>query len=137
MRKSTVLPVLFIAALSMAVVPATPQKTGFEVSERDRWAAERRTAGSAYESVYLPDSRTLYFAYNSCRDIADRPFAAFAAGLWDTVRNNPVEKLVIDLRNNGGGDSPILAMIARIRPPGATRGGRIGSRTGQRIRSQG
>ena len=68
----------------------------------------RRTSGSAYESAYLADSRTLYFAYNSCRDLPDRPLSAFAAGLWDIVRKNPVEKLVIDLRNNGGGDSSIL-----------------------------
>jgi hypothetical protein len=68
----------------------------------------RRTAGSAYESVYLGDSRTLYFAYNSCRNLPDRPFAAFAAGLWETMRTKPVERLVIDLRNNGGGDSSIL-----------------------------
>ena len=68
----------------------------------------RRTAGSAYEYAYLPESRTLYFAYNSCRDLPGRPFAAFAEGLWDAVRENPVERLVIDLRNNGGGDSSIL-----------------------------
>lgn len=68
----------------------------------------RRTAGSAYEFVYLAGPRTLYFAYNSCRDLQARPFAAFAAGLWDTIRKNPVERLVVDLRNNGGGDSSIL-----------------------------
>ena len=68
----------------------------------------RRTAGSAYESAYLAESRTLYFAYNSCRDLPGRPFASFAAGLWDTVRKDPVDTLVIDLRNNGGGDSSIL-----------------------------
>ena len=68
----------------------------------------RRTAGSAYEYAYLPESRTLYFAYNSCRDLPGRPFAAFAEGLWGAVRENPVERLVVDLRNNGGGDSSIL-----------------------------
>ena len=68
----------------------------------------RRTAGSAYEFVYLSESRTLYFAYNSCRDLPERPFAGLAAGLWDTIRRNPVDRLVIDLRNNGGGDSSIL-----------------------------
>jgi hypothetical protein len=76
--------------------------------EPSRLPLYRRTAGQAYGSVYLPDSRTLYFAYNSCRDLPDRPFAAFAAGLWDTIRRNPIERLVIDLRNNGGGDSSIL-----------------------------
>jgi hypothetical protein len=68
----------------------------------------RRTAASAYECAYLSESRTLYFAYNSCRDLRDRPFAAFTAALWDTIRKNPVERLVIDLRNNSGGDSSIL-----------------------------
>jgi hypothetical protein len=68
----------------------------------------RRMAGSAYEFAYLDGSRTLYFAYNSCRNLPERPFTAFTAGLWDAMRTNPVERLVIDLRNNGGGDSSIL-----------------------------
>jgi hypothetical protein len=68
----------------------------------------RRMAGSAYDLAYLDGSRTLYFAYNSCRDLPERPFAAFASGLWEAVRTKPVERLVIDLRNNGGGDSSVL-----------------------------
>jgi hypothetical protein len=86
----------------------------------------RRTAGAAYESAYLADSRTLYFAYNSCRDLPDRPFAAFADGLWETMRTKPVEKLVIDLRNNGGGDSSILdPFIRRLTAEGINRKGRL------------
>ncbi|MFO7732569.1 MAG: peptidase S41 [Candidatus Aminicenantes bacterium] len=81
--------------------------------EPSRLPLYRRMAGSAYESAYLPESRTLYFAYNSCRDLPDRPFREFAAGLWDTLRKNPVERLVIDLRNNGGGDSSILDPFIR------------------------
>lgn len=42
----------------------------------------RRMEHSAYEYAYLPASRTLYFAYNSCRDLPGRPFAAFAEELW-------------------------------------------------------
>jgi hypothetical protein len=68
----------------------------------------RRMAGAAYEFAYLAESRTLYFAYNSCRSLPERPFAAFTAELWDAIRKNRVDKLVIDLRNNGGGDSSIL-----------------------------
>jgi C-terminal processing protease CtpA/Prc len=76
--------------------------------ETPRLPLYRRLAGSAYDFAYLDDSRTLYFAYNSCRDLPDRPFAAFAAELWNTARMKPVERLVVDLRNNGGGDSSIL-----------------------------
>jgi len=74
----------------------------------------RRTAGSAYEHAYLPESRTLYFAYNSCRDLPGRPFAAFVEGLWDAVRKSAVERLVIDLRNNGGGDSSVLDPFIKV-----------------------
>ncbi|MCX6560744.1 MAG: hypothetical protein NTZ26_09545 [Candidatus Aminicenantes bacterium] len=68
----------------------------------------RRTAAAAYEFAYLSASRTLYFAYNSCRDLPNRPFAAFSAELWEAIRKNPVDRLVIDLRANGGGDSSIF-----------------------------
>lgn len=68
----------------------------------------RRLAGSAYEFAYMAKDRTLYFAYNSCRDLPAKPFAAFASGLWDAIHKNPVDRLVIDLRSNGGGDSSIL-----------------------------
>lgn len=68
----------------------------------------RRMANSAYEYFYMPRARTLYFAYNSCRDLPARPFGAFAGELWEVVRKNPTDRMVIDLRANGGGDSSIL-----------------------------
>ena len=40
MHRSTVLPALLAIASLMAAVPAAPQKTGVELSERDRWAAD-------------------------------------------------------------------------------------------------
>jgi hypothetical protein len=81
--------------------------------EASRLPLYRRTAGSAYEFSYLPESRTLYFAYNSCRSLPGRPFAAFAAALWEAARREPVDRFVIDLRNNGGGDSSILDPFIR------------------------
>lgn len=96
---------------SMTSLPLSAIKTiswAAPAVDPSRLPLYRRTAGSAYEWSYLAGSRTLYFAYNSCRDLPDRPFASFAAGLWDAVRKNPVDRLVIDLRNNGGGDSSIL-----------------------------
>jgi hypothetical protein len=93
---------------SMATGDIRAVSWGAPPVEPSRLPLYRRTAGLAYESAYLPGSRTLYFAYNSCRDLPGRPFRAFADGLWDTLRKNPVERLVIDLRNNAGGDSSIL-----------------------------
>jgi hypothetical protein len=68
----------------------------------------RRMANSAYDYFYMPRARTLYFAYNSCRDLPDRPFVKFAEELWAVTRNNPVDRIIVDLRINGGGDSSIL-----------------------------
>jgi hypothetical protein len=97
-KRMTSLPLSAIRTISWAAPAVDPS----------RLPLYRKTAGSAYEYVYLPETRTLYFAYNSCRDLPGKPFAAFAEGLWDTIRKNPVARLVIDLRNNGGGDSSIL-----------------------------
>lgn len=95
-----------MASLPLGAVRAV--KWAAPAVETPRLPFYRRLAGSAYDFAYLDDSRTLYFAYNSCRDLPDRPLAAFAAELWNTIRENGAQRLVIDLRNNGGGDSSLL-----------------------------
>jgi len=77
-------------------------------ADRSELPFYRRMAASAYEYFYMPRARTLYFAYNSCRDLPDRPFAKFAEELWSVAKKNPVDRMIIDLRINGGGDSSIL-----------------------------
>jgi hypothetical protein len=61
-----------------------------------------------YWSEYLQDSRTLFFKYNRCAEIADSPFGPFAANLFDKLDKLPVDRLIIDLRHNFGGNSGIL-----------------------------
>ena len=61
-----------------------------------------------YWYTYLESTRTLYFAYNQCADSATRPFSAFAQELFTFFDSNPVDRLVIDLRNNPGGNSAVL-----------------------------
>lgn len=62
-----------------------------------------------YWFTYLDSSRTLYFAYNKCAQMATQPFSSFNSALWATFDARPVDRLVIDLRNNVGGDSSVLA----------------------------
>lgn len=62
----------------------------------------------AYWFTYLADSRTLYFKYNQCTDVPGSPFAAFASQLFATFDANPVDRLVLDMRNNGGGDTSVI-----------------------------
>ncbi len=61
-----------------------------------------------YWYEYLPDSKTLYLHYRRCADMPSQPFNRFAAALMKFMDKNPVERVVIDLRLNGGGNSTII-----------------------------
>jgi hypothetical protein len=52
---------------------------------------------------YREASRTLYFRYSACVDLAG--FRSTMQELWNLVEQQPVERLVVDLRGNGGGNS--------------------------------
>jgi hypothetical protein len=57
----------------------------------------------------LPQSGALFFKYNSCQDMKDRPFGDFVTALFETVDTDKVGRIIIDLRHNGGGNSAIFA----------------------------
>ncbi len=61
-----------------------------------------------YWYTYIDENKLLYFQYNLCRESDDKPFQTFVDELFSFVDNNSIEKLVIDLRNNPGGNSSIL-----------------------------
>jgi len=88
-----------------------------------------------YWKEYLPDSGTLYIQYNSCKEDAKLPFAEFTNQVVEKARETRPRRLVIDLRNNGGGNSevsnPLLDALKR-EPSLSARGGRfvlIGEKT--------
>jgi hypothetical protein len=60
-----------------------------------------------YWNTYDAASRVLYFAYNQCAD-GKPPFADFAASTLAFADQHPVDRFVIDLRHNGGGNSEII-----------------------------
>lgn len=68
----------------------------------------RQNSDQNYWYKYLADDQTLYFKYNQCSEMEDTPFADFTQGLLDTMGNGDVEKLVVDLRDNGGGSEYLL-----------------------------
>lgn len=53
---------------------------------------------------YLPDSKTVYFQYNQVGNKDNETLAAFSKRLFAFVEANPVERLVIDMRLNRGGN---------------------------------
>ena len=57
---------------------------------------------------YVDASHTLYFQYNVCLNRTDLPFNQFLQQMQQFAATHQVDKFVIDLRNNTGGDSSIL-----------------------------
>jgi hypothetical protein len=57
---------------------------------------------------YVDGSDTVYFQYNVCQNRADLPFNQFLQQMQQFFGTHQVNKFVIDLRNNTGGDSSIL-----------------------------
>jgi len=63
-----------------------------------------RNPGDDYWFEYLDDSRTLYVKYDSCRGDLSKT----VAGVRHVLDAQPVERLVIDLRHNSGGNSEVI-----------------------------
>jgi hypothetical protein len=66
-----------------------------------------------YWYEYLPDSKTLYLHYRRCANMTSQRFNIFAASLLKFMDQNQVERMVIDLRMNGGGDSSVFDPIIK------------------------
>ncbi len=67
-----------------------------------------KNVGTKYWFEYLPESRTAYFQFNQIRNDSLEPLAAFSDRLFKFINENAVEKLVIDLRWNNGGNTMLL-----------------------------
>lgn len=71
----------------------------------------------AYWFEYLPESKVLYFQYNRVRNDGEESLAKFTERLFKFVSENEVEKLVIDMRWNNGGNTflsqPLLYGLIR------------------------
>ena len=61
-----------------------------------------------YDYKYLQENKTLYFEYNVCADMDEMKFKDFNDALFKTIEDNDVEKIIVDLRGNSGGNSEIL-----------------------------
>lgn len=74
----------------------------------DKLPLFRRNSECNYWMEYLEPSKTLYFKYNICKVMADESIDAFSEKWLEFIEENMPEKLVIDMRNNTGGNSTLL-----------------------------
>ncbi|MGB0714412.1 MAG: S41 family peptidase [Phycisphaerae bacterium] len=74
---------------------------------------ERRHDDKNFWSIYLPEYRTVYLKYRRCKQSWKVPFDPFARKTMKQAKERGAEKLVIDLRQNGGGNSGIADPFIR------------------------
>jgi len=76
---------------------------------------------------YLPESRTAYVQFNRVGDEPDQSIAAFAARLRAFMDSGAVDRLVLDLRLNRGGDGTLNQplILSLIRSPKLEGPGRL------------
>lgn len=72
-----------------------------------------RNARSAYWFQHLASERTVYAQMNRVQDAATESMAAFAERLFAFVDTHPIEKLVLDLRWNDGGNTFLARPLLR------------------------
>ncbi|MEL6863095.1 MAG: hypothetical protein AAFP19_01695 [Bacteroidota bacterium] len=99
-----------IAAIKEA---SFPLDYGFSKNEGD-WLSSRdqsqtpnylKDLNKIYYYEYLPDSKTVYVRHSQIQDDPSEPIPAFYERVFDFVENNEVERLVLDVRLNGGGNN--------------------------------
>lgn len=68
----------------------------------------RKRLDAFYWYDYSAEQRTLYVQYRACRNMPGNPFDSFVGDLLAFASTHPVERMVVDLRQNGGGSSSVV-----------------------------
>lgn len=68
----------------------------------------RRYSDKTYWFEHIPSHKTVFFKYNACKNMLSKDVATFCIELIQFIKDHDIEKLVIDLRNNFGGNSSLL-----------------------------
>jgi len=64
-----------------------------------------KDVGNLFWFEYLADSKTVYVQFNGVANKENETVADFSKRLFDFVSKNPVDRLILDLRWNGGGNN--------------------------------
>ena len=68
----------------------------------------RRNRDKYYWYELIPEKKAVYVHYSACSNMEDKSFKAFSREVMDAVDKNGIEKVIIDLRLNGGGNSLVF-----------------------------
>lgn len=92
-------------------------------------ALSMKATSDWYWFEVIPDTAVLYVRYDRCAEQPDRPLAEFFAKVLERLDQGGIERVVIDLRANTGGNSALLVPLVlklaqreELRRPGAVVG---------------
>jgi hypothetical protein len=115
--------------LTMDLAPQPRRRTGKLINATDALNIPplfcRKRSGENYWFEYLPDTQTMYIRYNSCHEMPELPFVTFAANVFSIVDTKPVQRVILDVRGNGGGSPSVanpLIEHMKLRPRLSARG---------------
>jgi C-terminal processing protease CtpA/Prc len=74
----------------------------------DRLPLMYRKSNGYYQTDFLAGSKTMYLAYNKCRNASDFPMNKLVEFIREKSDELDAQRIIIDLRMNGGGDETIL-----------------------------
>lgn len=101
--------------LVVRVAPGPALKPPAQISAADALnvptALFRKHQDAYYWYEFLPGSKALYVQYNRCADDPKQPFSEFAKALFEFADSHAIERTVVDLRLNGGGNSTVIAPL--------------------------
>ncbi len=99
--------------LSISLAPVSAEQT-----PADQWVSASKTFFPAplpravnYWFTYVQSSQTLYVQYNRAESLKGLAFEDFVADLLDVTHRRVVNKFVLDLRENPGGDKTLNAHL--------------------------
>lgn len=79
----------------------------------DELPPSRKHRDQNYWYERLPGTKTVYFAYNRCVEDPENPFAPLAREVLNLIDDGKVDRLIFDVRNNGGGAERVAWPLLR------------------------
>ncbi|MFG0300001.1 MAG: hypothetical protein ACF8K1_10420 [Phycisphaerales bacterium JB047] len=95
------------------MLPCLPQTRGqqwvsFVQQLPQPWPLAFRKQRGYYQSDFIAEHKAMYVAYNRCREAEDLPMAEFVEFIMTKSDELDAQRIIIDLRFNGGGDETVI-----------------------------
>ena len=84
-----------------------PAKDWVDLGGKSPLPLYRKNPGDLYWYEYLKDKRLVYIQHNEIGNKDGEPVSDFYKKVLDIAEREPVEKIVIDIRSNGGGNNTL------------------------------